>query len=202
MARPLELVLASKSPRRRELLSSLGWPFRVEESRFEESLQEGEPPEQMALRLALGKAAETASRFPTSWVVGADTIVVRQNKIMGKPRDDAHAFEMLSHLQGTSHDVFTAVALVAGGTNTAHTAVERTRVTFRPLSDEQLRAYVASGEGRDKAGSYAIQNKGALLVESIEGDYFNVVGLPLHRLSALLEKAGWPLLEQWKENRP
>ncbi|NCB16451.1 MAG: septum formation protein Maf, partial [Synergistales bacterium] len=180
MGRPIELVLASGSPRRRELLSSLGWAFTVLVPSVDESLLPGESPGEAVKRLSREKAETVAKERPGRFVVAADTVVALGNRILGKPCSREEALEMLTLLNGRTHSVFTGVTVVSpGGTETA---AERTDVVFRDLPAEALRAYAASGEGDDKAGAYAIQGLGALLVDSIRGDYFNVVGLPLCRL--------------------
>lgn len=179
------LVLASRSPRRKELLSLLGITARVEPSSVEEQHQAGETPIEYAVRLAKEKAASVAGDL----VLGADTIVILDGEILEKPRDENDALRMLRKLQGTTHEVITAVALRSGETMTS--AVERTAVTFRPAEEAFLRDYVATGEPMDKAGAYGIQGYGAALVERIEGDFFCVMGLPLGRVLDLLARAGY-----------
>lgn len=190
------LVLASGSPRRRELLAGLGWEFRVEPSLITETKPEGEAPAHLVKRLAFEKASEVASRFPGNWVVGADTVVSIDGMILGKPKDEAEAKSMLRRLAGETHSVFTGVALIApDGRSLSET--EETKVTFRPLSDEEISAYVACGESMDKAGAYAIQGRGTLLASHVNGCYFNVVGLPLFLLSRMFASMGAPLSAQW-----
>lgn len=190
------LILASGSPRRRELLAGLGWNFKVIPSEVDEKKIEGEAPHLMVERLASEKAADVASRNKGCWTIGADTVVVVDGRVLGKPSCSGEAFEMLSLLAGRAHSVFTGVALVSpsGDTLVRH---EETRVRFRPLSDAEIKAYIAQGECMDKAGAYAIQEKGTLLVDRVEGCYFNVVGLPLNCLSAMFREMGVPLDEQW-----
>ena len=147
-------------------------------------------------RLAFEKASEVAGRFPGNWVVGADTVVAIDGMILGKPKDEAEAKSMLRRLAGATHSVFTGVALIApDGRSLSET--DETKVTFRPLSDEEISAYVACGESMDKAGAYAIQGRGTLLASRIEGCYFNVVGLPLFLLSRMFASMGAPLSAQW-----
>lgn len=189
------LVLASGSPRRRALLEELGWRFAVAPADVDETLGSGESPEAAARRLAEAKAAAGARAFPGELVLGADTLVTLDGQILGKPRDRGDAVRMLSLLQGREHRVVTGVALEWGSRRSS--AVEVTRVRFRPLDADAVRAYAATGEGDDKAGAYAIQGFGALLVEGIDGCYFNVVGLPLVRVSVLLGAWGVPLPCQW-----
>jgi septum formation protein len=186
------IVLASGSPRRRELLKGLGWDFEVAVSEADESALPGETPEALCVRLAEAKATAVAESRKRSrsrkkaLVIGADTIVVVDGEILGKPRDMPESLSMTRRLQGRSHEVLTGLALLWG--ETALRGLERTTVRFRPLDDAALQAYAGTGEGMDKAGAYAVQGKGALLVSSIEGDYFNVVGLPLCRLGLMIEE--------------
>ncbi len=185
------VVLASSSPRRRELLSLIGIAHTVSPAELDETVLPGEAPAPHAERLARAKAAAVAERLgddPGIVVVGADTIVVVDGDILGKPSDEAAAAAMLRRLAGRSHTVFTAVAvarerqLVSG--------VESVDVTFRRLSDEDIARYIATGEPMDKAGAYGIQGYGATIVERIVGDYFAVMGLALGRLVRLLREVG------------
>lgn len=186
---PLDVILASASPRRRELLSLIFREFRVIPSDFDESLVPSElaPPEHV-LYSALMKARDVAANFPDSLVIGADTIVVIDEVILGKPADDADAARMLKLLSGRTHEVYTGIAVVQDGIERAE--VECTAVNFRELTDDVISRYIASGEPMDKAGAYAIQGKGAVLIKSIAGCYPNVVGLPLYELSRLLMEFG------------
>jgi septum formation protein len=176
------LILASASPRRKELLASLGLNFTVIPSPVDESSIDvaGLSPAQIVEKLALIKAQTVAKQHPYALVVGADTIVVLNNSIYGKPKDEADAIRMLSELQGHRHQVFTGLAIVQNQQVT--TAVETTQVWMKPLTLAERQAYVATGEPLDKAGAYAIQGVGSTLIPRVEGCYFNVVGLPLHRL--------------------
>ncbi len=191
------IILASGSPRRRELLAGLGWSFRVEPSHVNESRLGGETPAQLVERLACEKAAEVSSRFSGSWVIGADTVVSIDGAVLGKPGGKAEAEAMLRLLSGRTHSVFTGVALFApDGLHSS--AAEETKVTFRALNDGEIEAYADCGESFDKAGAYAIQGRGTLLVSRIDGCYFNVVGLPLFLLSGMFEEMGVPLSVQWR----
>lgn len=175
----LPLVLASASPRRRDLLSRLGLTFDVRPTDADETWPEGLPPGPAAEEVALRKAR--AVEAPGALVLAADTVVVLDGDVLGKPADPAEAAATLRRLSGRTHEVATGLALRLDGRET--TAHETTRVRFADLSDAEIEAYVASGSPLDKAGSYGIQDDlGALLVAGIEGDYFNVVGLPLRRL--------------------
>jgi len=188
MSENVRLVLASSSPRRRQLLGLLGLVPEVDPADIDESWVPGELPVPHAERLARTKAAVVAGRHPDAAVVAADTIVVIDGEILGKPDDAEHAAEMLRRLAGREHLVHTAIA-VAYRSDTV-SAVESTRVWFRGLDEEQIAAYVATGEPMDKAGAYGIQGYGAIAVERIEGDYFTVMGLGLGRLVDLLGRVG------------
>ena len=184
--RGIPIVLASTSPRRRELLQLLGLSFEVFPADLDETWRDGELPAAHAERLATQKAA--ARPRPGAVTVGADTIVVIDGAILGKPRDAAEARAMLRRLAGREHEVFTGVAVLHGGR--AASGVTRTVVRFRELDEATITAYVATGEPLDKAGAYGIQGFGAVLVERIDGDYFTVMGLGLGLLVDLLERVG------------
>jgi len=179
------LVLASRSPRRRQLLEMLGLPFVVAHADVQEIRLPREAPAAYARRLARDKARAV----PGAWVLGADTIVVLGDEVLEKPADADDAFRMLRRLAGQRHEVITAVCLVADGVE--HQAADTTAVFFRAADDAMLRAYVATGEPLDKAGAYGIQGYGAALVERIEGDFFGVMGLPIRLVLDLLARAGW-----------
>ena len=179
------LTLASASPRRRQLLEMLGIPVVVNPSHIPEIHRPGEAPEAYAARLAREKASSVSGE----WVLGADTTVVLDHHLLEKPADAEDAVRMLSLLQGRTHEVVTAVALVSG--SSVRERVDVTQVTFRPMDERLLRAYVATGEPMDKAGAYGIQGYGAALVERIDGDFFSVMGLPVRLVIELLGEAGW-----------
>ena len=182
------VVLASASPRRRELLTLIGIEHSVVPSNFDETMQPGEEPEGHALRLAVEKASAVARAHPDAVVIGSDTVVVLDGKVLGKPADRAAAREMMLALNGRTHTVITAVAVAYAGA--VRRGAEQVKVTFRRLGDDEVDAYVATGEGMDKAGAYGIQGFGATIVERIEGDFFAVMGLPLVRLVGLFRDAG------------
>jgi nucleoside triphosphate pyrophosphatase len=182
------LVLASKSPRRRELLLAAGIDCEVVEVDVEETLERLEPPGDHVRRLATEKAAAGFARHPDRVVLAADTIVLVSGEIMGKPRDDRDATRMLRILSGREHEVLTGVALVSKRQTVVEVA--RSRVWFSPLSEREIADYVASGEPRDKAGAYAIQGRGSRFVDRIQGSYSNVVGLPVALVYRLLK--GYP----------
>lgn len=186
------LVLASASPRRRQLLAQLGLRFRVRESAVDESSLRGgfRDPAELTRILALAKAEAIVRLEAGAVVLGADTVVVLDGDILGKPRDPSEAAAMLGRLQGRTHRVVTGVALAEGANGRRETAAEETLVTMRPLTRPEIEAYVASGEPMDKAGAYAIQGLGAALVTRVEGCFYNVVGLPLARVTAMLNVFG------------
>ena len=183
-----EVVLASASPRRRELLTLVGIEHVVHPSNLDETMKAGELPAEHALRLAVEKACAVAMSHPDAVVIGADTVVVLDGKILGKPPTLEVAREMLHALNGRTHTVITAVAVAYGGLT--REVAEEVAVTFRRLNDDEIDAYVATREGMDKAGAYGIQGFGATIVERIEGDFFAVMGLPLVRLIGLLREVG------------
>jgi septum formation protein len=185
------LVLASASPRRAEILENLGLPTEVHPARVDESVLPGEEAEEHAERLARAKAAAVAGLAPGRWVLAGDTVVVVDDRILGKPRDEDHAVEMLMALQGRAHRVVSALALVEPG-GQVRSGVQSTTVRFRTFGRSEAAAYAATGEPMDKAGAYGIQGLGAVLVEGVEGDYSGVVGLPVPLLVRLLDEAGRP----------
>ncbi|MDL2298416.1 Maf family protein [Synergistaceae bacterium OttesenSCG-928-D05] len=192
-----KFILASGSPRRRAFFEELGWDFEVQAAQVTEDVIPDEAPQDMVRRLAEAKAADVYHKNEGRWVVGADTTVVIDGKILGKPGDKEDARRMISMLQGKTHTVMTGVAVI-DPEGRGVSAVEKTDVTFRPMTEGEVTAYVDTGESMDKAGAYAIQGHGTLLVERVAGCYFNVVGLPLERLSELLTELGWPLSDQWR----
>lgn len=185
MTRP-RVILASQSPRRRQLLALIGVEHEVRPANLDETQFPGEAPRQHAERLAREKAS--AFQASDAVVVGSDTIVVVDGDVLGKPRDAAHAREMLRRLSGRRHEVMTALAVAWRGR--VESAVEEVDVTFHPLTDDDIDRYIATGEPMDKAGAYGIQGYGATIVASVDGDYFAVMGLPLQRFVRLLERVG------------
>jgi len=182
------VVLASASPRRRELLNLIGIEHEVRPANIDETMRPRETPRRHVERLAREKASAIAKRDPDLITIGADTIVVINRKVLGKPRDTDDAARMLGLLSGREHMVTTAVAVARG--KKLRSAVEEVRVRFRRLRDDEIEAYIATGEPMDKAGAYGIQGYGATIVERIEGDYFSVMGLPIVRLIGLLRDVG------------
>ena len=184
------LVLASASPRRKDLLAQLGLRFTVAAADIDETPMAGEIARNYVHRLAVEKARTVAALHPDAWVLAADTTVALGSELLGKPRDAQEARAMLGQLSGQTHEVFTGIA-VAGRAQASQ--VVRSQVTFRGLSREEIAWYADTGEPLDKAGAYAIQGKGGFLVASIEGSPTNVIGLPLGETLALLAQAGVPL---------
>jgi septum formation protein len=193
------LVLASASPRRQELLRNAGIPFTVSPTNIPEQPRAGEKPRACAERLAREKARAAFAQHPGQPVLGADTIVVVDSEILGKPRDEADAMRMLRLLSGRTHQVITGVCLVGPQLRTGNkkpetgfeeTLSEVTLVTMTTLTNDDIRAYIATGEPMDKAGAYAIQGRASGWIPRIEGDYFNVVGLPVALVHSMLQKYG------------
>ena len=183
-------ILASKSPRRIELLRQLGFEFDITPSVIDEDLIQGEPPHEHVIRLAEAKALDIGCRYPDRWIIAADTVVFVNGSILGKPRNEDEAFEMLSRLSGQEHFVLTGISAhhirkEKGG----HQAVQ-TAVKMKVLLPAEMKWYVNTGEPFDKAGGYAIQGIGAFMIESIKGSYTNVVGLPLYELIQMLSDLG------------
>ena len=180
-----KIILASDSPRRHELMKSAGFSFDIIPAQKEEIIQENAAPKEAVIVLALQKAKEVFALNPDCIIIGADTIVAIDGEILGKPRDKAEAFAMLKKLSGRTHSVFTGVAICE--TNRNETFAEQTKVEFYDLSDDEINAYIETREPFDKAGAYGIQGKGSLLIKSISGDYYNIMGLPIAKLSRILQ---------------
>ncbi|MFA5401000.1 MAG: Maf family protein [Dehalococcoidia bacterium] len=184
------IVLASSSPRRRELLENIGLTFTVDTSEIHEAQPAGSKPAELAKTLSLHKARAAALRHADSIIIAADTIGVLEGRILGKPLDAPHARKMLAEMSGTCHSVITGFTVVDSATGRAVSRTVETKVYFRKLNKSEIDRYVRTGEPLDKAGAYAIQGLGALLVEKIEGDYSNVIGLPLCELAVVLKRFG------------
>ena len=184
----VRVILASQSPRRRQLIDLIGIAHEVQPADIDESYLAGERPREHAERLARGKTAVIAEREPDALVIGSDTIVVVDGDVLGKPADELDAVRMLARLAGRSHVVITAVAVSWRGET--RSAVEEVGVTFHPMSRTEIDAYIATGEPMDKAGAYGIQGYGATIVSRVDGDYFAVMGLPLQRLTRVLGALG------------
>lgn len=193
-----QIILASSSPRRQEMLRNLGLDFIIHPSGADESVDDGLKPSEVVELLAVRKAADVASAYKEGLVIGSDTIVVLDGEVLGKPVDDQDAFRMLSALQGKQHSVYSGLAVIdiaAGKQLVGHV---ETKVNMRPLSEQEIRAYIATKEPMDKAGAYAIQGIGSLFITGIEGDYFSVVGLPIRLLAEYLSGFGRNVLDELK----
>ncbi|BCR06367.1 Maf-like protein [Desulfuromonas versatilis] len=192
MSAASQIVLASASPRRRDLLAQVGIAFSVEPSRAPEELLPGESPAEHVIRLSREKAQDVADRPEVAgrWFIGSDTIVVRDEQILGKPADRAEAAAMLRSLSGRSHQVWSGYAVIDRQSGTAVCGAVATRVRFKELTEAEIAGYIATGEPMDKAGAYAIQGIGAFMVLGIEGSYTSVVGLPLCEVIEVLERLG------------
>ena len=185
----MDIILASQSPRRRELLERMGLPFRTITPDIDEHMERELPPGELVAAISAEKAGAVAAQAgPDAVVIAADTVVALDGAVLGKPADELDAFKMLSALSGVRHQVYTGVTVCRGGEK--QTAHEVTDVTFRELSEEEIEHYIATGEPMDKAGAYGIQGYGALLIQGISGDYYNVMGLPVCRLSGMLARFG------------
>lgn len=183
-----KLILASGSPRRVEILNSVGWKFEKHAADVDETLIENEAPEVYVVRLAREKAEAVAERFPDSIVLGADTTVVIGGEILGKPFDMDDARRMLRILSGNWHEVLTGVAVVENGVT--RSAMQRTRVKFITMTDGEIEFLATNGDPLDKAGAYAVQAQAALFIEKVEGEYWNVVGLPINLVYKLIMQKG------------
>ena len=183
----MEIILASKSPRRREILENTKARFSIEESQIDEVIKLNELPKETVMRLAYEKALDVANRNRNSLVIGADTIVVINDTILGKPKDDIEAFSMLKLLSGKTHYVITGFALINLSLDKKIIDCQVSQVTFKELSEQCIKDYLQTKESLDKAGAYGIQGYGGLLVENIQGDYFNIVGLPISKISDCLK---------------
>lgn len=188
------MILASQSPRRRELLGFITRDFRVIPAEGEEKIPEGASPEETVLLLSRQKATEIYSKYKNTCdkdtIIAADTVVTIDGEILGKPRDEAQAAEMLRKLSGRTHSVFTGVCVIFPD-GSAESFAEETRVEFYPLSEKEISDYIATGDPMDKAGAYGIQEKGAVNVKGIVGDFYNVMGLPVGRLARILRERGY-----------
>ncbi|WP_343344111.1 Maf family protein [Terrisporobacter petrolearius] len=183
----MDIVLASKSPRRREILENTKVRFSVKESQVDEIIKANESPKETVMRLAYEKALDVANNNEESLVIGADTIVVINDQILGKPKNEEEAYDMIKLLSGKTHYVITGFALINLSLNKKVIDCEVSQVTFKELSEECIKDYLNTKESLDKAGAYGIQGYGGLLVNNIQGDYFNIVGLPISKISDCLK---------------
>jgi septum formation protein len=189
-----KIILASVSPRRKEILSKTGLFFDIQESEYEEDMNLQMSPSDLAEHLSLSKAKSVSDKNIDAIVIAADTFVVFDNKYLGKPKTESLAREMLSLLSGTTHEIITGVTIIHKETNHLVSFHEKTKVFMKELSSETIDAYIKTGEPLDKAGGYAMQEIGSILVEKIEGDFFNAVGLPISRLVEELKSFGIKVL--------
>lgn len=187
----MKLILASQSPRRKELLGLMGHPFEIRVADIDETMNPNLPPYDEVARVS-GAKALAIDRGPGDILVAADTIVVCENQVLGKPRDEADAFRMLRLLSGRDHQVMTGMTVLKDERRV--TVTEVTDIHFRNLSDREISAYIATGEPMDKAGAYGIQGGAALFATHLDGDYYNVMGLPVCRLAMILRSLGLPIL--------
>ena len=183
----MEIILASASPRRKEILQNTKLKFEIQKSEIEEAVFEEESPESMVVRLAYEKAFDVAQKNREKLVIGADTIVVLGDEVLGKPKDEEEAFDMIQKLSNKTHRVITGISLINLKKGIVVNDYQVSYVTFKDLSEDSIKDYINTNESLDKAGGYGIQGYGALLVEAIQGDYFNIVGLPISKLSDLLK---------------
>ena len=181
-------ILASASPRREELLRSAGLKFKILPAHVNEDYIDGETPRQHVRRLSQDKALVLAQKYPDAWVLGADTIVVIDDLILGKPKNKTQARQMLEKLSGREHKVFTGFTLARTASKITKTTVVQSAVKFKPISTEEMEWYISCDEPYDKAGGYAVQGKGACFIKSIRGSYTNVIGLPLCEVLEELKK--------------
>jgi len=184
------IILASASPRRKELLEKIGLKFEVDASGCDEEINAGLDPQEIVRQLSIKKAKSVAARHKNAIVIAADTIGVMGDKILGKPHTENEACKMLQVISGKSHLVITGFSILDTATNKIVTGIANTRVYIKKLTGQEIDAYVKTGEPLDKAGAYAIQGIGAVIVEKIEGDYYNVMGLPLNALTEALKEFG------------
>ena len=185
-----KIILASQSPRRKELLARMGLEFEAIPSNFDEKLDDKRTPEEVAIELAIGKASKIAEQFPDCIVIGSDTIVAIAGKQLEKPHDKAEAYKMLERLSGRHNDVTTSAVVMCKADRSLFTGSDTTRVYFKPYNAATVAAYVETGDPLDKAGAYGIQSGAAPLIDHIEGNYDTVVGLPTHILVNLLAQVG------------
>ncbi|MBI5076438.1 MAG: septum formation inhibitor Maf [Nitrospirae bacterium] len=195
MSEQRTIILASASPRRKELLSLIGLKFRVDVSDYEEDLNLKLKPHELAKHLSFEKARAVAGKHKDALIIAADTFIVFKGKLLGKPHTDKEAMRMLTLLNGKLHSVITGYTVLDTSNGKKSSSAVETKVWFRKMANEELHAYVETGEPLDKAGAYAIQGIGSLIVKKIEGDYFNVIGLPVASLSATLKKFGISVLD-------
>ena len=188
------IILASASPRRREILEKTGLKFKVYESDYEENMEIGLKPHKLAIYHSIGKAMAVALKFKDALIISADTIVVLKDRVFGKPRDKEDARKMLKTLSGKAHTVITGYTIMDAETGKKFSSAVESKVRFKRLNEDEIETYIKSGEPLDKAGAYGVQGLGAVIVKRIEGDFFNVMGLPLNSVAESLKKFGIKVL--------
>ncbi len=188
------IILASASPRRKEILEKTGLKFKVYESDYEENMEIGLKPHELAICHSIGKAMAIARKYKNALIISADTIVVLKNRVFGKPRDKENAREMLKALSGKAHTVITGYTIMNAETGKKLSRAVESKVLFKRLNEDEIEAYIKSGEPLDKAGAYGVQGLGAVIVKRIEGDFFNVMGLPLNSVVESLKTFGIKVL--------
>lgn len=198
-----EIILASTSPRRHEAARAMGLEFKIVPSDYEEDMDLEKSPEDLVMYLAHGKAADVAKKHKKGIVIGVDTIVVFNDKILGKPRDKEDAFNMLKSFSGKTQEVYSGVCLIDCETGKMIKDYEITKVKFRKVDDSEINSYVATGEPLDKAGAYGIQDLSSIFIEKVDGCYFNVTGFPVYNIYKNLRKLGVDIFqyERWKNHK-
>ena len=194
------IILASTSPRRHELAKAMGLDFEIVPSNFKEDMSLKLKPEELVVELAFGKANDVAKKLSEGLVIGIDTIVVDKNKVLGKPKSEKEAFEMLKSYSGKSHRVLSGVTIIDCKTKKSIKDYEKTKVYFKKLSDKEINSYIKTGEAMDKAGAYGIQDLSSIFIKKIEGCYFNVMGFPIYLIYKNLQKLNVDIFEyeRWK----
>ena len=190
-----KVILASKSPRRKSILEQVGLKFSIVASDFDETKIKFKTPQEMVKKLSFEKAKIVATKYPKTVIIGADTTVIFKKEIIGKPKSKQDAIRILKLLSGNTHEIVTGFTVMEGKKSITGHVVSKAK--FKKLSDAEIRAYVATNEPMDKAGGYGIQDKGGLFIESITGDYFNVVGLPIFAVSKALKEFGVEITKNW-----
>ncbi len=196
-----KIILASSSPRRKELLEKMGLEFEIIPSSYEEDMTEPLPPYELIMKLAKGKAEDVAKRVKSGIVIGVDTFVVFENKKLGKPKDESDAYNALKLISGKNIEVYSGICIIDVELKKEIVDFEVSTVKIKELSDDEINAYIASGEPLDKAGSFAIQGMGSIFIERITGSYSNIVGLPVNKLYSHLKEFGVNIFEydSWKK---
>ena len=189
-----KIILASKSPRRKELLEQIGLRFEVRESEYQEDMKAKDDPYKLVKFLALQKTKDVARHYDNAIIIGADTFIIYKNNFIGKPKNKAEAKNILKNFSGNEHSVITGFAIIDTKNNITVNNFGQAKVKFKKLSDQEIKDYIATEEPLDKAGGYAIQGKAGGFIESINGDYYSIIGLPLNKVYCELKKMGISVL--------